>query len=204
MIAGPSEVVVLANSSADPRFIAADLLAQAEHDEAAQSILITDDARLGREVAKAVEEPARRSAEGENRRRKLARLWRDHCDAEPRRGRAVGRPPRARTSGDHGARRRCAERGASTTPARFSSANTRPKRSATMSAAPITFCRPRARPAFRPALACSIFSSARRCCVATRARSKFSGPRRSRSAMPKGWRPMRARSRCALSAASKS
>ncbi len=55
MIAGPSEVVVLANSSADPQFVAADLLAQAEHDEAAQSILITDDARLAREVAAAVE-----------------------------------------------------------------------------------------------------------------------------------------------------
>jgi histidinol dehydrogenase len=55
MIAGPSEVVVLADSSADPRFVAADLLAQAEHDEAAQSILITDDPRLADEVAKAVE-----------------------------------------------------------------------------------------------------------------------------------------------------
>ena len=50
MIAGPSEVVVLADRSADPRFVAADLLAQAEHDEAAQSILITDDAGLAREV----------------------------------------------------------------------------------------------------------------------------------------------------------
>jgi histidinol dehydrogenase len=48
MIAGPSEVVVLADRSADPRFVAADLLAQAEHDEAAQSILITDDAGLAR------------------------------------------------------------------------------------------------------------------------------------------------------------
>ena len=50
MIAGPSEVVVLADRSADPRFVAADLLAQAEHDEAAQSILITDDAGLARAV----------------------------------------------------------------------------------------------------------------------------------------------------------
>jgi histidinol dehydrogenase len=50
MIAGPSEVVVLADRSADPRFVAADLLAQAEHDEAAQSILITDDASLAQEV----------------------------------------------------------------------------------------------------------------------------------------------------------
>ncbi len=55
MIAGPSEVVVLADSSADPGFVAADLLAQAEHDEAAQSILITDDAGLAQAVSKAIE-----------------------------------------------------------------------------------------------------------------------------------------------------
>ena len=50
MIAGPSEVVILADRSADPRFVAADLLAQAEHDEAAQSILVTDDPELARAV----------------------------------------------------------------------------------------------------------------------------------------------------------
>jgi histidinol dehydrogenase len=55
MIAGPSEVVILADSTADPRFVAADLLAQAEHDEAAQSILVTDDAKLARAVAAEVE-----------------------------------------------------------------------------------------------------------------------------------------------------
>jgi histidinol dehydrogenase len=55
MIAGPSEVVVLADRSADPRFVAADLLAQAEHDEAAQSILITDDSALARAVEAEVE-----------------------------------------------------------------------------------------------------------------------------------------------------
>ncbi|HEV3045109.1 MAG TPA: histidinol dehydrogenase [Roseiarcus sp.] len=55
MIAGPSEVAVLADSSADPDFIAADLLAQAEHDAAAQSILITDDPALAEAVAAAVE-----------------------------------------------------------------------------------------------------------------------------------------------------
>ena len=48
LIAGPSEIVVLADSSADPRYVAADLLAQAEHDESAQPILITDDADLAR------------------------------------------------------------------------------------------------------------------------------------------------------------
>jgi histidinol dehydrogenase len=54
MIAGPSEVLVLADGSANADWIAADLLAQAEHDEAAQSILITNDASLAAEVEKAV------------------------------------------------------------------------------------------------------------------------------------------------------
>jgi histidinol dehydrogenase len=74
MIAGPSEVVVLADSSADPQFVAADLLAQAEHDEAAQSILITDDARLGFEVAKAVDD----QLDNLPRKRIAAASWRDY------------------------------------------------------------------------------------------------------------------------------
>ncbi len=53
-IAGPSEVVVLADAENDPRHIAVDLLAQAEHDEAAQSILITNDAAFAAAVATAV------------------------------------------------------------------------------------------------------------------------------------------------------
>ncbi|MGE0224319.1 MAG: histidinol dehydrogenase [Acetobacteraceae bacterium] len=53
-IAGPSEVVVLADGGNDPRLIAVDLLAQAEHDEAAQSILITDSPALADAVASAV------------------------------------------------------------------------------------------------------------------------------------------------------
>lgn len=54
-IAGPSEVVILADASNDPRRIAVDLLAQAEHDEAAQAILITDAAAFADAVAQAVE-----------------------------------------------------------------------------------------------------------------------------------------------------
>ncbi|MCC7428080.1 MAG: histidinol dehydrogenase [Alphaproteobacteria bacterium] len=54
-IAGPSEVVVIADAANDPRWIAADLLAQAEHDEAAQAILITDDAAFAQAAATAVE-----------------------------------------------------------------------------------------------------------------------------------------------------
>jgi histidinol dehydrogenase len=53
-IAGPSEVVVVADAANDPRRVAIDLLAQAEHDEAAQAILITDDAALADAVASSV------------------------------------------------------------------------------------------------------------------------------------------------------
>jgi histidinol dehydrogenase len=56
MIAGPSEVLILADKTANPQWIAIDLLAQAEHDVAAQSILITDDAGLADAVAAAVAE----------------------------------------------------------------------------------------------------------------------------------------------------
>jgi histidinol dehydrogenase len=55
MIAGPSEVLILADKTGNADWIAADLLAQAEHDVSAQSILITDDASLAAEVEKAVE-----------------------------------------------------------------------------------------------------------------------------------------------------
>ena len=55
MIAGPSEILVVADGENDPEWIAADLLSQAEHDEAAQSILITDDSAFADSVSKAVE-----------------------------------------------------------------------------------------------------------------------------------------------------
>jgi len=55
MIAGPSEVLILADQGGNPDWIAADLLAQAEHDTAAQAILITDDAALADAVEAAIE-----------------------------------------------------------------------------------------------------------------------------------------------------
>lgn len=55
MIAGPSEVLVIADSTGNADWIAADLLAQAEHDSNAQSILITDDETLAKNVERAVE-----------------------------------------------------------------------------------------------------------------------------------------------------
>jgi histidinol dehydrogenase len=54
-IAGPSEVLIIADRDNDPEWLAADLLAQAEHDSAAQAILMTDDAGLAERVAAAVE-----------------------------------------------------------------------------------------------------------------------------------------------------
>ena len=55
MIAGPSEILVIADKDNNPDWMALDLLSQAEHDESAQSILITDDASFGQAVAEAVE-----------------------------------------------------------------------------------------------------------------------------------------------------
>ncbi|HWW65340.1 MAG TPA: histidinol dehydrogenase [Sphingomonadaceae bacterium] len=55
MVAGPSEIVVVADGANDPAWIAADLLSQAEHDPTSQSILFTDSAALADAVAEAVE-----------------------------------------------------------------------------------------------------------------------------------------------------
>ncbi len=55
MIAGPSEILVIADAENDPDWIAADLLSQAEHDPSSQSILITDDAAFAAQVADAID-----------------------------------------------------------------------------------------------------------------------------------------------------
>ncbi|ESW84078.1 histidinol dehydrogenase [Mesorhizobium sp. C280B] len=73
MIAGPSEVLVVADGSNDPDWIAADLLAQAEHDVSAQSILITDDTAFGAAVEQAVERQLQNLPRGET----AAASWRD-------------------------------------------------------------------------------------------------------------------------------
>ena len=73
MIAGPSEILVIADADNDPDWIALDLLSQAEHDASAQSILITDDAEFAKAVDKAVE--AR--LETLERRDIAAASWRD-------------------------------------------------------------------------------------------------------------------------------
>ena len=55
MLAGPSEILIVADSTADPKYVAADMLSQAEHDVLASSILITDSTDLSRQVEKEVE-----------------------------------------------------------------------------------------------------------------------------------------------------
>ena len=73
MIAGPSEVLVMADATANPDWIAADLLAQAEHDSAAQSILVTSDRALGDAVGAALE----RQLKTLPRREIASASWRD-------------------------------------------------------------------------------------------------------------------------------
>lgn len=65
MIAGPSEVLIIADESANPAWIAADLLAQAEHDTSAQSILITDSAALAGNVSAEVDRQLNELPRGE-------------------------------------------------------------------------------------------------------------------------------------------
>ncbi len=73
MIAGPSEILVIADGDNNPDWIALDLLSQAEHDESAQSILITDDADFGKAVAAAVD----KRLETLERREIAGASWRD-------------------------------------------------------------------------------------------------------------------------------
>lgn len=68
MIAGPSEILVVADADNDPAWIAADLLSQAEHDEAAQAILVTDSAAFADAVASAVDETLQGLPRGETAR----------------------------------------------------------------------------------------------------------------------------------------
>ena len=73
MIAGPSEILVIADADNDPDWIAVDMLSQAEHDESAQAILITDDAGFGEKVTAAVE----KRLETLERREIAGASWRD-------------------------------------------------------------------------------------------------------------------------------
>ncbi|MCK0139390.1 histidinol dehydrogenase [Aliiroseovarius sp. F47248L] len=73
MIAGPSEILVIADADNDPDWLALDLMSQAEHDESAQSLLITTDEGFGRKVAEAVD----KRLETLGRRKIADASWRD-------------------------------------------------------------------------------------------------------------------------------
>jgi histidinol dehydrogenase len=73
-LAGPSEIVVVADADNDPAWIAADLLSQAEHDPAAQSILIAEDATFADSVVAEIERQVASLATGQD----AAASWRDH------------------------------------------------------------------------------------------------------------------------------
>ena len=101
MIAGPSEVLVIADDTGNAGWIAADLLAQAEHDASAQSILITDSAALAAEVERAVESQLATLPRAD-----IARAsWNDFgaiiMVEQPRRGGRARERHRRRASGDH-------------------------------------------------------------------------------------------------------
>ncbi|MCY1128583.1 histidinol dehydrogenase [Frigidibacter sp. RF13] len=74
MIAGPSEILIIADRDNDPDWLALDLLSQAEHDESAQAILVTDDAEFGQRVAAAVD----KRLESLPRRAIAGASWRDY------------------------------------------------------------------------------------------------------------------------------
>jgi histidinol dehydrogenase len=98
-IAGPSEVLVVADCDNDPEWIAADLLAQAEHDTAAQAILMTDDAAFADRVTAAVERQIKLLPRGEI----AAASWRDDPAQGLQRSAGTGRPYRCGASPDRGA-----------------------------------------------------------------------------------------------------
>ena len=154
MIAGPSEVLVIADDTGNAGWIAADLLAQAEHDASAQSILITDSARLAAEVESAVESQLKTLPRAD-----IARAsWNDfgaiimvgHLDEAVELANAIAAEHLEIMTADAGS----ACRQKSATPARSSSGPIRRRRSATTSAAPTTCCRRRVRRGFRRGSAC--------------------------------------------------
>jgi histidinol dehydrogenase len=152
MIAGPSEILVIADADNDPDWIAVDLLSQAEHDESAQSILITDDAasaRLWRGGRRACETLERRAIAGPS--------WRDYGAVIVVRDLSEAAALSDRIAPEH--LELCvadpeALFAGSPMPAPCSSANGRPRPSATISAGRTTSCPRPARRGFPRASRC--------------------------------------------------
>ena len=74
MLAGPSEILVIADTTAEPSFVAADLLSQAEHDKLASAIFLTDSRKIAKAVAVALDEQLKKLARREIARESLKRF----------------------------------------------------------------------------------------------------------------------------------
>ena len=162
LIAGPSEILVVADASNDPAWIAADLLSQAEHDPSSQSVLIAQDRAFANAVAHAVEVELKKLPD----RAGATMAPSSWCQTlRPVRRSSTGLPPSMSSlRWKCPLPRLCRRR--SVTPARFSWAAIRPRPSATMLPAPTMCCRLRGRRASRAVSASPIFSSAPRSCPA--------------------------------------
>ena len=177
-IAGPTEVVIAADDSVDPRWIAADLLAQAEHDELAVPILIARGEGVRRQGGRRGRRAAGRAAAPRDRRAgrcadQGAIFVVDSDDEIVRAHEPAG--ARARRAG--AARRARAGRADHDRRARSSSACTRPSRWATTSPGPATCCRPAAARASPRRWASATSSSGRRSSNTTRAALRGAGGR---------------------------
>ena len=75
MFAGPSEILIIADKTANPEYVAADMLSQAEHDKMASAIVLTDSQELADKVLEAVD----RRSEAAERKEQLAKSLEDYC-----------------------------------------------------------------------------------------------------------------------------
>ena len=177
--AGPTEIAILADDTADPAHVAADLISQAEHDPLAACVLVTADAALAdavdAELARqvAATKHAERVSDGAGR-----PAVGDRAGRRPRRGpggrRRVRAPSTWRSRPRDAARRRRA--GSATPGAIFVGAVRRRSRSATTAPAPTTCCPPAAAPGTPAACPCSRSCAASTSSSTTRRRCATSAP----------------------------
>jgi len=171
LIAGPSEILVVADRHNDPGWIAADLLSQAEHDASSQSVLIADDAAFSDQVAQAVDAQLRTMPREEI----AGASWRDNGCIILVRDLTLSAPIVDAIAAEH------VELALEPAP--------------TMSPVPTTCCRPRVRRASRAGFRSATSSSAPRSSPARRRRWRRSGRRRWRWPRPRGSTRTAARSR---------
>ena len=149
--AGPTEIAVIADDSAEPDLVAADLISQAEHDPLAAAVLITDSPSRGRRGGRGDRRPAaggQAPPAGDGGADRTA--VRDRAGRVARRRRRGGQRLRGRAPGDPDGRTRTRSPTGSSTPARSSSGRSRRCPSGTTAPGPTTCCRPAAAHASRP------------------------------------------------------